>query len=100
MKNRYKDFRESILDKEFREQVSYEDLDHFMQVWNLIGEVHKERRSDDLGKIHLGLYQEMKRAIAQGHDYKSKSRMLRQFCNEACEQIMDNVEELMVVTNG
>lgn len=95
IKTDYISIRSSIDDAIVSEELDYKDLDRMVSVENFIHEVHKRRDPDSLGKVHLGYYEELNRAVDQGRNLKEKIRYFRRYLNEVEQQMQDNVGELM-----
>lgn len=81
--------------------IELEDKDKqlVLKTYDFIMDVHRRRRPKCKFEISKGFYDELKRAIDQGSNYKDKIENLREFCYDAKAQMRDNAEELMVVGN-
>lgn len=75
--------------------VSYEDMDLAVKTYRFISEIHKDREHQYFSRIHVEFFREMKRAIEQGKDLKSKKRYLNQYCREVMAKMKENAGELM-----
>lgn len=91
----YSRFREQINDNELYDNISYDDLDKYMEVYDLLQNIHSKRNHKQITKIEWSYKDEMNRAVSQGSDLKSKIRYFRQYCREVKEQLKENASELM-----
>lgn len=86
--------------EDIRQKIGYRDMDRVTDLEDFIREVHAERNHLDVEKIIDGYRNELDRAMDQADDFKGKIRNLRQYCREVEQQIRNNIEDLMVVTDG
>lgn len=96
----YSSIRNCIDDRKFAEKLDYNDLDILNSAGKFAIEIHKHKSSDLQWQIRKGFKNELNRAIAQGHDYKSKLQNLKRFCYEVKKGLRDNAYDLMVMHYG
>lgn len=93
-------YRFHIYDDVFRRQASFSDLRKIKETYELVMDIHRDRKNPHRGEIMNGFKSELNRAIDQGYDINQKSKMLELYCKEVKKEIRNRAEELMVVTNG
>lgn len=97
--NRYDLILQNIKDEELKQNIG-DDWKRVNRATKLVYKIHQNKSMYDQGQILVGFYEELNRAVSQGNNLDEKVKMLRQYCDEVEEQMKDNAEELMVVTNA
>lgn len=90
----------SNISDEMIDKVSYDVMEKVYETCNFVRSIHRKRSNWSLKKIQNGFYSELGRAYNQGTDMKSKMENIRVYCADVKKQLRENIEDLMVVTNG
>lgn len=88
------------LDREWRDSIPYTTLEVIDRTSKMVMSIHKDRKDKQRFTIVEGFYTELNRAANQRDDMKGKIKNITQYCVEVQTQMRDNIDELMVVTNG
>lgn len=88
-----------ILDDEMIAEMPEGYLESAKKTLNLVMDVHRQRNLEQKMDLREGFLEEMKRAISQGKDCKSRIRYFREYCREVQDQMRENIDELLVMHN-
>lgn len=85
---------------EFGDKLDYKYLDILVETFDFVQNVHENRDVDAMNDICMYFWRELNRAIDQADEYSGKIKNLCQFCYEVKGRMEENIDDLMVITNG
>lgn len=96
--HRYETIR-NMLSCDVADKLTYEELESIEHVEKYVLNVHRKRTDKEKVVIRAGFYSELNRVISDVKGYENKKAMIREYCNQVFEKVVDQMEELQVVTN-